>query len=167
MAKTIENLKAAFAGESQANRKYLAFAKKAEKEGKPGLAKLFMVAAEGETIHALNHFKATDGVKSSLENLKAAIEGESYENEEMYPQFIKEAEKESQEKARISFYGANEVEKIHENLFKEALEKLEKGEDLEEKQYFVCKVCGYPAIEEAPEKCPICDASKEEFYQIR
>lgn len=166
MSKTTENLKAAFAGESQANRKYLAFAKKAEKEGKPGLAKLFRVAAEGETIHALNHFRVMDGAKSSSENLKAAIEGEGYENEEMYPQFIEQAKREEKEEARISFYGANEVEKIHQNLFKEALEKLEKSEDLKEKEYFVCQVCGYPAIGEAPEKCPICGAPKEDFKLI-
>lgn len=165
-SKTIENLKAAFAGESQANRRYLAFAKKAEKEGKPGLAKLFRAVAEGETIHALNHFKAMAGAKSSLENLKAAIGGENYENEEMYPQFIEEAKSEGEETARISFYGANEVEKIHENLFKEALARLEKGEDLEEKKYFICSVCGYPAIGEPPGKCSICGAPKEEFYPV-
>lgn len=166
MAKTIENLKSAFAGESQANRRYLAFAKKAEKEGKPGLAKLFRAAAEGETIHALNHFKVLGEIKSSAENLKSAIEGEGYENEEMYPQFIKEAEEEGQKKARISFYGANKVEKIHQNLFKQALDKLEKGEDLEEKKYFVCKICGYLAIGESPGKCPICGAPKEEFSKV-
>lgn len=166
MLKTNENLKAAFAGESQANRRYLAFAKKAEKEGKPGLAKLFRAAAEGETIHALNHFRAMDGAKSSLENLKSAIQGESYENKEMYPRFIEEAKQEGEETARIGFYGANEVEKVHEELFKEAQALLEKGEDLEEKEYFVCRVCGYPAIGEAPEKCPICGAPKEDFYKI-
>lgn len=166
MGKTNENLKAAFAGESQANRKYLAFAKKAEKEGRPGLAKLFRVAAEGETIHALNHFKAMDGAKSSLENLKAAIEGESYENEEMYPKFIKEAGEEGNEQVKISFYGANEVEKIHQKLFKEVLAKLEKDENLEEKEYFVCKECGYPVLGQPPEKCPICGASKENFYRV-
>lgn len=166
MAKTEENLKAAFAGESQANRKYLAFAKKAEEEEKPGLAKLFKVAAEGETIHALNHFKALDGAKSSLENLKAAIEGEDYESEEMYPKFIEEAEKERKETARISFYGANEVEKVHENLFKEALAKLEKDRDLEEKEYFICQVCGYPAVSAAPKKCPVCGAPQEKFYKV-
>lgn len=165
MSKTIENLKTAFAGESQANRKYLAFAKKAEDEGKPGLAKLFKIAAEGETIHALNHFKAMDGLKSSLENLKTAIEGESYEDTEMYPQFIEQARKEEKETARISFYGANEVEKVHENLFKEAQALLEKGQDLEEREYFVCKVCGYPAIAELPERCPVCNAPKEDFYK--
>lgn len=166
MPKTIENLKAAFAGESQANRKYLAFAQQAEREGKLGLAKLFRAAAEGETIHALNHFKTMDGAKSSLENLKTAVGGEGYEQEEMYPKFIKEAEEEGNEKAKISFYGAQEVEKIHENLFKEAITELEKGGDLEEKNYYICKVCGYPAIGEPPEKCPICGAPKEEFYPV-
>lgn len=163
MSKTNENLKSAFSGESQANRKYLAFAKEAEKEGKKGLAKLFRVAAEGETIHALNYFKTMEGVKSSLENLKTAIEGESYENTEMYPKFIKEAEEDGNETAKMIFNGASEVEKIHQNLFNEARELLEKGEDLEEKEYFVCQVCGYPAIGEAPENCPVCGVSKENF----
>lgn len=167
MPKTNENLKAAFAGESQANRRYLAFAKAAKKEGKPELAKLFRVAAEGETVHALNHFKAMNGAKSSLKNLKSAIEGEDYENEEMYPQFIKEAKEEGEETARISFYGASEVEKVHENLFKEAEALLEKGQDLEKREYFVCKVCGYPAVNEVPEKCPICGAPQENFYKVK
>jgi rubrerythrin len=167
MAKTIENLKAAFAGESQANRRYLAFAKAAEKEGKKGLAKLFRAAAEGETIHALNHFRAMGGVKSSLENLKSAIEGEGYEIEKMYPQFIDEAKKEGKEEAAKSFDWANKVEKIHENLFKQALAKLEKGEDIEEKEYFVCKECGYLAVGKAPEKCPVCGSPKKDFYKIK
>lgn len=166
MSKTIENLKAAFAGESQANRRYLAFAKAAQKEGKPGLAKLFRVTAEGETVHALNHLNAMAGVKSTQDNLKAAIEGEEYENTKMYPQFIEEAEKEEETTAKMSFHGANEVEKIHESLFKEGLNKLEKGEDLETKQYFVCQVCGYPVTEKAPEKCPICGASQKDFSMI-
>jgi rubrerythrin len=167
MAKTIENLKAAFAGESQANRRYLAFAKAAAREGKKGLAKLFRAAAEGETIHALNHFKAMDGIKSSLENLKSAIEGEGYEIEKMYPQFIDEAKKEGNEKAAESFDWAYKVEKVHENLFKQALAKLEKGEDIEEKEYFVCEECGYLAVGKAPEKCPVCSSPKKDFYKIK
>ncbi len=166
MSKTSENLKSAFAGESQANRRYLAFAKKAEEEGKLGLAKLFRAAAEGETVHALNHLQNAGEVKSSLENLKTAIEGEGYENSEMYPQFIKEAEQEGEEKAKTGFYGANEVEKIHEGLFKEALEKLEKGKEVEVKEYFVCSVCGYPAVGAVPEKCPVCGVPKEKFQKV-
>ena len=107
-----------------------------------------------------------DGARSSSENLKAAIEGEGYENEEMYPQFIKEAKSDGENKAVKSFDWANKVEKIHQNLFQEALAKLEKGEDLEEKEYYVCKNCGYPAIGEAPEKCPICGATKEDFNLV-
>jgi rubrerythrin len=165
MSKTANNLKSAFAGESQANRKYLAFAKMAEKEGKKGLAQLFRAAAKGETVHALNHFKAMEGAKSSLENLRGAVEGEGYEIEEMYPQFVKEAKEEGENKAAESFNWANKVEKIHQNLFKEAMERLEKGKDLETKEYFVCQKCGYPAAGEPPEKCPICGVSKDNFVK--
>ena len=161
--KTKENLMAAFAGESQANRKYLAFAKAAEKEGKAGLAKLFKVAAEGETIHAIKHFENADGVGQSLENLKSAIEGETHEFTKMYPEFIEEARKENQPVALMGLENANKVERVHEKLFAEALES---GGDIEERDYYVCSVCGYPHIGEAPEKCPVCGAPKEKFYKF-
>lgn len=162
MPKTQENLMTAFAGESQANRKYLAFAKKAEKENKNGLAKLFRVAAEGETIHALRHLENAEGVKDSLENLENAIKGETYEFTQMYPGFIQEADQENQAGAKTGFVRVNEVEKDHERLFKDALEK---NGDIEEKEYYICSVCGHPEIGGAPDKCPICGASKEKFYQ--
>jgi rubrerythrin len=167
MTKTSENLKSAFAGESQANRKYLAFAKKAEAEGKQNLAQLFRAAAEGETIHALNHLNVLGEVKTSEENLKAAVGGETYEIETMYPQFIEDAKAEAQKGAEISFTGANAVEKVHQILFKEALEKIEKGGDIETKDYLVCGVCGYLAIGEAPNVCPVCGALKEKFFKIQ
>lgn len=161
--KTQENLMAAFAGESQANRKYLAFAKIAEKEGKKGLAKLFRVAAEAETIHALKHFENASGTSDSIENLKAAIKGETYEFTTMYPEFITQAELEKNVPATIGFKWANEVEKEHGKMFSDALEN--KGE-IEEKEYYICSVCGHPHEIEAPEKCPICGALKNSFYKI-
>ncbi|HAV11349.1 MAG TPA: rubrerythrin [Candidatus Moranbacteria bacterium] len=161
--KTQENLMAAFAGESQANRRYLAFAKVAEKEGKTGLAKLFRVAAEGETVHALAHLENAGKVKSSEDNLKEAIAGETYEFTKMYPQFIDEAKAEERSDAHMGFFRANAVEKTHEKLFSEALEK---GGDIEEKEYFICSVCGHPEIGEAPERCPVCGAPKEKFYKF-
>lgn len=163
MSKTQENLMAAFAGESQANRKYLAFAKAAEREGKTGLAKLFRMAAEGETIHALRHLENAGGVQNSRENLKAAIAGETYEFTEMYPKFIDEAKTEGNDSAMVSFSGANGVEKDHEKLFREALEK---DGNIEEREYYICEVCGHPEIGEAPETCPICGAPKDKFHKF-
>ena len=161
--KTQENLMAAFAGESQANRRYLAFAKAAEKEGKTGLAKLFRVAAEGETVHALAHLENADKIKSSEDNLKEAIAGETYEFTKMYPQFIDEAKSEEQNAAHLGFFRANAVEKTHEKLFSEALEK---GGDIEDREYFICSVCGHPEIGEAPERCPVCGATKDKFFRF-
>jgi len=163
MAKTQDNLATAFAGESQANRKYLAFAKKADQEGKTGLAKLFRVAADGETVHALNHLNVLGGVKTSIENLQAAIAGETFEFTEMYPQFINEAKTEENGPAGISFYRANEVEKEHQQLFQAALEK---NGDIEAQEYFVCQVCGHPHLGEAPERCPVCGAPREKFKKV-
>lgn len=160
---TQENLLAAFAGESQANRKYLAFAKIAEAEGKKGLAQLFRVAAEGETVHALGHFSVAGGTEESMENLKKAIAGETYEFTQMYPQFLEEAKTEGNAQAVVSFQRANEVEKEHEKLFQEALEK---NGDIAEKEYYVCDVCGHVEIGGAPEKCPVCGVPKEKFRKV-
>lgn len=160
---TQENLMAAFAGESQANRKYLAFAKKAEKEGKNNLAKLFRVAAEGETVHALRHLETAGQVKSSKENLEAAIAGETYEFTEMYPKFIEEAKLESNFPAEMSFAGANTVEMEHQKLFQSALEK---DGEIEDEKYYVCQVCGHVHLDEAPERCPVCNAPKDKFKEI-
>lgn len=163
MSKTQENLKAAFAGESQANRKYLAFAKAAEKEGKNNLAKLFRAVAEGETVHALKHFSVLGAVKDSVENLKSAIAGETYEIETMYPEFIETANQEDEKAAVISFTGANKVEQIHQKKFTEALAEVESGNDIPEVKYYVCQVCGNLEIGEAPESCPICSAPRASF----
>jgi rubrerythrin len=166
MATTNENLQAAFAGESQANRKYLFFAEKAEGEGYKQIARLFRAAADAETVHARNHMRVLQGVKSTRENLMEAREGENYEFTEMYPGFIKQAEAEGVDKARDSFDLANRVEQIHHRLFETSLGKLEKGEAIDEKPIYVCQVCGNTVEGEAPEKCPICGAPREKFKLI-
>ena len=153
---TEENLKEAFAGESQANRTYLAFAKKADEDGKPGTARLFRAVAEAETIHALNHIKQMNKVSSTADNLKTAKEGENYEHTQMYPKMIEEAE--DNPAAKLSFHYANEVEKLHENLYNEALEKVNAGGDFEVEKLYVCKVCGFTA-KEKPDVCPICSTT--------
>ncbi|MDP3450768.1 MAG: rubrerythrin family protein, partial [Anaerolineaceae bacterium] len=161
MTKSYDDLMAAFAGESQANRKYLAFAKKADDEGYAQVARLFRAAAHAETVHALTHFRTAGEVKSTEENLKEAVAGEHYENSEMYPAFIKDAEEEGDAKALRSFTWANEVEKIHEMLYREALETL--GKPGETYDYYICPVCGYTHARTAPEKCPICGVPASKF----
>ena len=166
MSKTQEDLMAAFAGESQANRKYTAFAKAADTEGKPNLAKLFRAAAEGETVHALGELRAAGGVKDSVENLKAAIAGETYEVETMYPGFVADAQADGEKGAEMIMHGALEVEKGHAQAYKAALEEVQKGGDIEAKEYFVCSVCGFLAEGEAPDDCPVCRALKAKFIAI-
>ncbi|MAT44630.1 MAG: rubrerythrin [Anaerolineaceae bacterium] len=167
MSTSKENLKAAFAGESQANRKYLAFAEAADKEGYAQVAKLFRAAAHAETVHALTHFKTMGAVKTTLENLEAAIAGENYEVESMYPQFMKEAEDEGDKRAFSSFRKAYEVEKVHADLYQQALGLLKEGKTEEEDfDYYVCPVCGHTHPREAPEKCPVCGVAKERFERI-
>ncbi len=158
-----KNLENAFAGESQANRRYLAFAKKAEEEGFRNVARLFRTAAESETIHAMNHLKAMGGIKSTLENLKAAVKGETYEKLEMYPEFIEEAEKEGNKNAERTFKWAIEAEKVHADLYSKAVEAVEKGKDVELKDLYICQVCGYTVEGEIPDKCPVCGANREKF----
>lgn len=159
---TEENLREAFAGESQANRKYTAFARKADDEGYPGVAKLFRAAAEAETVHALNHLRVLHGVGTTAENLKAAIEGENYEHTSMYPGFITEAQAEGNDQAAMTFMSANAVEKIHADLYEKALADMggDKG------PYYVCQVCGNTVENEAPDVCPICQAAKESFKRM-
>lgn len=164
MSKTEENLKAAFAGESQANRKYLAFAKQAEKDGYPQIAKLFRAIAAAETVHAHNHFRILGGVGTTEENLKAGIAGESYEIESMYPEFIAEAEAAGEKKALTSFKWAWEVEKEHEQIFQQVLANM--GADLAGLDIWVCPVCGSTHIGVRPEKCPVCGTPGERFERI-
>ena len=166
MSKTQEDLKAAFAGESQANRKYLAFANVAEKEGKNNLAKLYRAVAEGETVHALKHLANLGEVQTSVENLKIAIAGETYEIETMYPGFIADAQAENEKVAGIGFFGANEVEKTHQKEFTNALRELESGDDIAPQKYFVCQICGQLELGEAPKYCPICKAPKTSFTEM-
>ena len=160
---SMDNLKNAFAGESQANRKYLAFAKKAEEEGFKQVANLFRAAAEAETVHAHSHLRVMGGVKSTKENIQEAIGGETFEFTKMYPQMIEEARKGGNKQAQQSFEFANKVEKIHAELYQKALNSLGKNEAVD---YYVCQVCGNTVENAAPDKCPICGASKAMFIKI-
>lgn len=164
MPTTEENLATAFAGESQANRKYLAFAKKAEKDGFPNVAKLFRTAAEAETTHAHGHLNAMDGVSSTAENLKAAVSGETYEFEEMYPPMLEQAEKDNH-KAKRMFGYALQAEKIHAALYQKALEAVESGADMDA-DFYLCPVCGHIEIGKPTAKCPICGAKAEKYTQV-
>ena len=164
MTKTLDDLKAAFAGESQANRKYTAFAKKADDEGYPQLARLFRAVAHAETVHALNHFRAMGEVKATSDNVKTAIAGENYEVITMYPAFIGDAEAEGEKKALNSFRWAFEVEEVHEVLYRKALEAL--GQPVEAFDYYVCPVCGYTHERGAPDKCPVCGTPGTRFERM-
>lgn len=163
MSKTEKDLLEAFAGESQANRKYLAFAEKADKEGYNQVAKLFRAAAAAETIHAHAHLRALQGINSTAENLKEAIAGETHEFKNMYPEMIKHAQEEADKVAERSFIYANEVEKVHAALYEKALANLD---NLPKTDYHVCPVCGYTCESEVPEKCPVCGAVKKSFKKI-
>lgn len=165
MTKTDENLKSAFAGESQANRRYLAFAKKAEEEGFTQVAKLFKAAAEAETVHALNHLRITEQIKSTLENLDTAVSGETFEFKEMYPEYIDTAKQEGNKQAVWSFDVANRVEQVHAKLFAKAIDALKSKKPLEKADYYVCSVCGNTFEGKAPDKCPICGTPKEKFFK--
>jgi len=166
MSNTQKNLEEAFAGESQASRRYLYFAEKADSEGLPQIARLFRAASEAETVHARNHIKAMDGIGGTGDNLKEAITGESYEFTEMYPSFIEQAKAENNQKAEITFSYANKVEKVHHGLYRKALELLEAGQEAKAEPYFVCPVCGYTVAGEAPEKCPVCGTPRKMFKKV-
>jgi rubrerythrin len=166
MTKTTEDLQAAFAGESQANRRYLAFAKKADAEGHIQIARLFRAVAAAETVHAHNHLRAMDGVGATNGNLKTAISGENYEWVTMYPEFIKDAEAESVKRALSSFKWAWEVEKVHEELYRNALAALESEQPLAEVDYYVCPVCGYTHEGPLEGICPVCKTPANKFEQV-
>jgi rubrerythrin len=163
MSTTEQNLKDAFAGESQANRKYLAFAKKADSEGQGQVAKLFRAAALAETIHAHNHLRALGGIGGTEENLKEAIGGETHEFTDMYPKMIAEAEAEGRGDAKRSFDYANAVEKVHASLYQKALDSLGSNDEAD---YHVCKVCGNTFEGVPPDTCPVCGAKKEAFEKV-
>jgi rubrerythrin len=161
---TQDNLKEAFAGESQANRKYLAFADKAEQEGYKQVAKLFRATAAAETVHAFNHLRVMGGVGSTADNIRSAIAGETAEFREMYPKFIEQAKKEKASDAvMLSFDVANRVEKIHAGLYKKALDNLGKNEEAD---YYVCSICGHTMENREPQICPICNAPREMFKKV-
>ncbi|OGO01459.1 MAG: rubrerythrin [Chloroflexi bacterium RBG_13_52_12] len=166
MSDTNANLQEAFAGESQANRKYLFFSEKADGAGNTQVARLFRAAAEAETVHARNHLRVLGEVKSDKENLGAAIGGEHYEFTTMYPDFIDQAKKEDNKAAAGSFDLANKVEQVHHRLFQAALKNLEAGKSMKEEPYYVCQVCGNTVEGEAPDRCPICGAPRSKFKKI-
>ncbi len=166
MMTTEDNLMTAFAGESQANRKYLAFAKKAEADGLTQIAKLFRAAAAAETVHAHAHFRVAGQVKDTVANLQAAIDGEHHEFTEMYPGFIAQAIAEGKKAAQATFEKANAVEQVHHALYTEALAAAKAGRDLPPADLYVCGVCGHTVAGEAPDVCPICGARHDRFTRI-
>jgi rubrerythrin len=165
MSDTNKNLNEAFAGESQANQKYRAFAKKAERDGFPNIARLFRTTAEAERIHAEGHLGSMNGIGSTAENLQTAIDGETYEFTTMYPPMVKQAEEENH-KAKRMFGYAVEAEAVHANLYKKALEVVQRGEDLIETEFYLCPVCGYIEFGRPTEACPVCKVKAEKFIQV-
>jgi len=165
MADTDSNLKNAFAGESQANRKYLAFARKAEQEGFSNVARLFRTAAEAETIHALGHFNAMGGVGSTADNLRAAVAGETYEHNEMYPPMLQQAIADDHRAKRMFGY-AMKAEAIHAKLYQMALEAVSQGKDLAESKIYLCPVCGHIELGTPPATCPICGTRADKFVEV-
>lgn len=163
---TTDNLKTAFAGESQANSKYRVFAERAEREGLPMIAKLFRGISAAEQIHATNHLKALDGVKTTLENLTEAQGGEKYEFTEMYPPMIEQAAHDGNKRAERSMHGAMEVEKVHYDLYAEAIAAVKAGSDLKDMKIWICPVCGHTVIGTAPEHCPVCRCPGEKYIEI-
>jgi rubrerythrin len=165
MPTTLENLKEAFAGESQANQKYRAFAKKAERDGFPNVARLFRTAAEAERIHAEGHLAAMEQIGSTLENLQAAFEGETYEYQEMYPPMVEQATAD-EHKAKRMFGYALDAEAVHAKLYALAMEAVKQGKDLTEVDFYLCPVCGYIEIGKPTDACPVCKTKAEKFIQI-
>lgn len=165
MTQTDQNLKAAFAGESQANRRYLAFAQKAEEEGYAQAAKLFRAAAEAETVHALNHLQITGEVKPTLDNLNTAFGGETFEFMKMYPDFLAVAKAEKNKAAVWSFDVANKVEQVHAKLYQKAIDALKNKKDMPKVDYYVCSVCGNTVEGEPPEICPVCGNPKSKYFR--
>lgn len=166
MSLTETDLKDAFAGESQANRKYLAFSKKAEQEGHKRAAKMFRAAAAAETVHAHAHLRELGGIRSTRENLDEAINGESHEFQNMYPAMIAHARAEGKQGALRSFEYANAVEKVHADLYRKVLASLDTDKGKEAEDYHVCKVCGYTVEGQAPDECPVCKSKKQAFMKV-
>ena len=165
MSDTTDNLKEAFAGESQAIQKYRAFAKKAEQEGLPHIAQLFRTTSEAERIHAEGHLHSLEAVSSTAENLLAAIKGETHEYTEMYPPMLSQAEAEGHKSKRMFGY-AVKAEEVHAQLYKLALEAVQRGEDLTEAAFYLCPVCGYIEFGKPPESCPVCKIKGDKFILV-
>lgn len=163
---TQDNLEAAFSGESQANRRYLAFAIQAERDGYPQVARLFRAAAEAETVHAIAHLRVMGGIEDTLKNLETAATGESYEFKEMYPQFLAEARDEGLKPAEFSFKNALAVEEVHFDLFNRALSALKEGRELADEDIYVCPVCGNTVEGAVPDICPVCHVKGEKYKKI-
>lgn len=163
---TEENLWNAFAGESQAHMKYMAFAEKAEKENFPNVARLFKANSFAEKIHATNHFRTLSGIGKTIENLKAAVEGELFEVEEMYPAYIRVAEEQKEKAAENSTKWALEAEKVHAGLYKKAMESVQNGQDVDDMPIHVCQVCGFTVEGDAPDTCPVCGSPKDKFTRF-
>jgi rubrerythrin len=162
---TLDDLKVAFAGESQANQKYRAFARKAEQDGMPNIARLFRTTAEAERIHAEAHLKAMEGVGSTADNLKTAIGGETYEYSEMYPPMLENAIKEGH-RAKLMFGYAVKAEAVHAELYKRALAAVGEGKDLAVPRFFLCPICGHIEFGAPPEKCPVCGVAKTKYIEV-
>lgn len=163
---TKENLLAAYAGESQAHMRYLIFSDVAEKEGKKNVSRLFKAIAYAEQVHATNHYRNLGEIKTTSDNLQTCINGEHFEVNEMYPAYMAVAQLQDENNANVGFHGALEAEKIHEVMYGDAKMVVDKGEDIEVGKIFICSVCGYTTTNEAPEKCPICGASKDKFVEF-
>jgi len=163
---TAEDLRTAFLGESQANRMYIAFARAAEQDGLPQIARLFRAAAEAETVHALAHFRAMEAIGATEENVRTSVIAEGYENKEMYPTFVAQAEREKNKAAALSFRYAQYVEGVHHDLFSKALKAVMNGKDLPARPIFVCNVCGNTVRDAVPDRCPNCGAAKKAFAEV-
>jgi rubrerythrin len=163
---TEKDLRDAFAGESQAHMKYLAFSKKANDEGKPNVSKLFKAIAFAEQVHATNHLKALGDLGNTSENLQSAINGENFEVEEMYPAYDAVAKLQTEKEAIRSIHYAIEAEKIHSAMYTEAKESVKLGKDIEIGDVFICPVCGFTVSGEEPDSCPVCGASKDKFAKF-
>ncbi|MFQ5826002.1 MAG: rubrerythrin family protein [Dehalococcoidia bacterium] len=163
---TEDNLKAAFAGESQAHMRYLIFAQRAERDGRPNVARLFRAISYAEQVHATNHFKELGGIKDSAQNLGVAIAGETYEVEEMYPAYRAVAELEGEKGAQRSTDWALQAEKIHARMYGQAKQAVEQGKDIAPGDIYICDLCGYTVEGAVPDKCPICGARADKFTKF-
>ena len=163
---TEDNLKAAFAGESQAHMRYLIFAKRAEAEGFPNIARLFRAISHAEQVHATNHLDVLGMIRGSVDNLQMAIDGETYEVNEMYPAFNAVAQLQEEKGAMKTTRWALQAEKIHAGMYQKAKQAVESKKDIQLGSVYICDVCGYTVEGEAPDRCPVCGASKDKFRKL-